>query len=164
MCKLISYLYYPMKTLLLCISLLCVGLVSAQTSEIDSLMNRSFEGLPEANTLKNKFEFLNLNSIAGCKIIYMYAERLQVTEQEKKAIEKRIQHIAKMFYDEGTYLLIKQSGGYAPVFGIKPDTINNKEVMVLLMGGDCTVTKQDEREAVLYGLFNDTMKALLEEE
>jgi hypothetical protein len=65
--------------------------------------------------------------------------------------------IADKFVELDKLVLIKLTGGYSPIFGIKEEIISNRKVMVLMLGGDCVTNEMERKQEKIYSLFNEQM-------
>jgi hypothetical protein len=79
------------------------------------------------------------------------------TSEEQIELEKRMIEIADKFVELDKLVLIKLTGGYSPIFGIKEEIISNRKVMVLMLGGDCVTNEMERKQEKIYSLFNEQM-------
>jgi hypothetical protein len=80
---------------------------------------------------------------------------------ELSVLENRVLYFADWFVRNQRYVIVKSSGGVAPSTGVRSDSIANKRVAVLLMGGSCTITERDHRSDYIYTLFSNKVRNLL---
>ena len=138
-------------------------IIQKAPNQADFIMNFSFDDLDENNHIKalqNKSKN-TLNSISSCIKTYVKHKKLKLSENEINTLKSRVTTIAERFYNTKRYALLKSSGGMAPIYGIDIDTIAKKQVFIVLTGGDCIVTEEDNRWEEITNVFNTKMKALL---
>lgn len=111
-------------------------------------------------SLKKKLKS-ELNTIHSCVNSYGNIKELKLNEKEISELKRRIEQISSRFYELNKYTLIKTPNGIAPIYGVGIDTISNKKVIVVYLGGGCNVTEADKRRNEITAVFNEKMKSLL---
>lgn len=131
--------------------------------QLEYVLNLKVSGIPDdgfSKLLKIKLNS-ELSSLHDLFTNYMFSSDLELSRKELSIIEQRVLYLAEWFVKSKKYVTVKNSGGYSPVIGIRLDTVANKKVLVLLMGGDCRVTEYDKRSDYIYNLFSRKVKRLL---
>ena len=162
------------KAIILVFIILSSNLISAQNRdveydfyneersniEINEIFNFPIFDLTENRLIKDLKARFNseLNTVSSIMVHYKFARTLKLNTAEQEALEKRMVEISNKFAQKNKYVLFKISGGYAPVFGIKEEMISDKKVLILLLGGDCTIEDVEIKEEKIYKIFNDQMK------
>ncbi|PKV50920.1 hypothetical protein ATE84_2989 [Aquimarina sp. MAR_2010_214] len=131
--------------------------------QVNHVLNLIVTELQEDKIIVELKEKLNsdLNSVISCVTPYKLSESLKLTDEEKKELKKRIVKIADKFSELKYYTLFEFSGGYAPIFGVNTKTIKNKEIVVVMLGGDCSKNKTELKAEEIYTVFNNRMKELM---
>ncbi|MDO5971276.1 hypothetical protein Q4Q35_15820 [Flavivirga aquimarina] len=133
-----------------------------QVSFIMKLPILSLEDNSTIISLKKKLKS-DLNDIYSCVNSFVNSKELKLNEKEIRELKKRTKNIASEFYKSNNYTLLKTSGGIAPVYGVGIDTIANKKVAVVHLGGDCSIDEIDLKWDEITSVFNSKMEALLNE-
>lgn len=105
----------------------------------------------------------DLNTISSCIIPFVDNKVSKLTEKETFDLKKRIEIIAIELFKSDNYVLLRNSGGYAPVYGVEIENIADKKVVIVHLGGDCTIDEVDLKWEEITSVFNNKMKSLLEE-
>ncbi|WP_106794707.1 hypothetical protein [Aquimarina sp. Aq78] len=131
--------------------------------QVNHILNLKVAELKENKVIVELKEKLNsdLNSVISCVIPYKLSESLNLTDMEKQELKKRIAKIADKFSESEYYMFFEFSGGYAPIFGVNVKTVNNKETVIVMLGGDCTKDKTELKAEEIYTVFNDRMDELM---
>ncbi|WP_299311964.1 hypothetical protein [uncultured Aquimarina sp.] len=95
-----------------------------------------------------------LNTIFSCMDLYANSTELKLDEKAISELKKRIETIAFMFSKSEKYTLIKTSGGIAHIYGVGIDTISNKKVAIVYLGGDCSMNDIDLKWEEITTVFN----------
>lgn len=138
--------------------------IQSITHDINELLHYSISNLPDDEIIIQLKEKLDseLNNVVSCALYFKYADALSLSEKNQSALIERMKLIADGFIKNGKYVFFERSGGYAPIVGIKGDSIANKKVLKVMLGGDCTVTKTDIKEREIYEIFNERIKESIE--
>jgi hypothetical protein len=128
--------------------------------EINEILNYPITDLNNVEAIMGLRRKLNsdLNTIASITVNYKFAKTLKLTSDEQTELEKLMIEIADKFAAHKKYVLIKLTGGYSPVFGIKEETLSNKKILTLMLGGDCVTDEMEIKQEKIYELFNEQMK------
>ncbi|WP_299256730.1 hypothetical protein [uncultured Aquimarina sp.] len=165
------------KSLIPFLILICSFAVNAQENKllaelnrIDDIDNQVFHIIknPVSNIkdndltlgLKKKLKS-ELNTIYSCMDSYANSKELKLDENEISELKTRVKNISSEFYKSKKYTLVKTSGGIAPIYGVGMDTILNKKVAIVYLGGDCSMTEVDMKWDEITEIFNKKMKSLL---
>ncbi len=127
------------------------------------VLNIPVDSIPEdgfSRLLKIKLNS-DLNTLGDIFSFYADSDQFELSRKEQSILENRILYFAKWFFKNRQFAIVKSSGGYAPISGIRLDTIADKKVIVLLMGGDCLVSERDKRQDYIYELFSNKVRDLL---
>ncbi|WBX75775.1 hypothetical protein PG911_14085 [Tenacibaculum ovolyticum] len=111
-------------------------------------------------SLKNKLNS-KLNTINSCMNSFVNSKELKLSENEITELKKRIEKIAAEFYKSDNYALLKTSDGTTSIYGTGIETIANKKVIIVHLGGDCNVDKIDLKRKKVTNIFNSKMELLL---
>jgi len=132
-------------------------------SQLEYILNIKNQDLPEDGFTKLMKIKLNseLNSLADLFSSYMISKDLELSSKEMSILKSRVLSLAEWFVKNEQYITVTSSGGIAPIIGVGSETIANKKVLVLKMGGDCTIDEYDERRNYIYEVFNTRVKSLL---
>ncbi len=166
-----------MKKLVFIAFLFCSFLMESQENKLLNRINQLGDGLlqlkyvldikvdsiPEdgfSKLLKIKLNS-DLDNLGDVFAFYADGKELELSRKEQSILENRVTYFASWFVKNESYALVKSSGGIAPVTGINVDSISGKKVVVLLMGGSCTVTERDAREDYIYRLFSNKVRSFL---
>ena len=133
--------------------------VKGADKQVSYVLNLQVENL-EKITLTKKLNS-DLNTMASCIMPFVNSKTLKLTEEETADIKKRTEIIATEFFKSNNYVLLKNSGGYAPIYGIGIDTIAEKKVVIVHLGGDCTIDEADLKWEEITAVFNKKMEFLL---
>jgi len=89
--------------------------------------------------LKEKFDFMELNSLASFKLFYSNQEYFQLNSDEIKEIEDEINQLVVALFLENKPVIIKKVGGYdgCPEEMIYKDYLNGKEITILNLCFTC---------------------------
>lgn len=111
---------------------------------------------PESRLLKE-----GLNTIGSLKIYNGLREDFKLTENDKKWLESRIDHIATELYLEGKRILVSAVGGYSGCPDKMIDTIrlNNIQITNLKFCYTCTDSYRDKN---FIEIFNNRMYSLMD--
>jgi len=112
--------------------------------------------------LTNKLDS-DLNTIASCIIPFVNSKTLKLTEKETADLKKRTEIIATELFKSDNFVLLKNSGGYAPVYGVGIENIADKKIVIVHLGGDCTIDEVDLKWEEITTVFNNKMESLLKE-
>ena len=121
--------------------------------KVDSIPEDGFSKL-----LKIKLNS-DLDNLGDIFAFYVDGKELELSKKEQTILEERVRYMASWFVKSQQYALVKSSGGIAPVTGIDIDKIQDKKVVVLLMGGSCITTERDNRREHIYKLFNNKVRS-----
>ena len=102
-----------------------------------------------------------LNTLGDIFVVYADGKELELSRKEQSILENRAKYFAEQFVKNNRYAIVKSSGGAGPITGVHVETISEKKVVVLLMGGDCTLTERDKRLDYIYDLFSTKVRTLL---
>tara|TARA_R110002073_G_scaffold123234_2_gene266896 strand:- start:81407 stop:81922 length:516 start_codon:yes stop_codon:yes gene_type:complete len=132
-------------------------------AQMKYVLNLTISDIPEdgfSKLLKIKLNS-ELNSLSNLFASYILSGDLNLSKKELSVIEGRVVYFANWLVENQKYVTVKNSGGFASTTGVNLDTIANKKVLVLLMGGDCTIDEYDNRSEYIYQIFNKKIKSLL---
>ncbi|WP_109438663.1 hypothetical protein [Aquimarina sp. AU119] len=165
------------KTLITFLILFCSIVINAQENKLLTELNKIDAGdnqvfhiiknpisnLEENDLIQNLKKKLKseLNTIYSCMDSYANSKELRLNKNETSELKRRIEHISSEFYKSKKYALVKTSGGIAPIYGVGMDTILNKKVAIVYLGGDCSMTEIDMKWDEITLIFNEKMKSLL---
>lgn len=135
--------------------------VKGADEQVSYVLNLPVKGL-EKITLTKKLDS-DLNTIASCIMPFVYRKKSKLTEKETVDLKKRIEIIATELFKSDNYVLLKNSGGYAPVFGVGMENIADKKVVIIHLGGDCTIDEADLKWEEITAVFNNKMESLVKE-
>ena len=132
--------------------------------EINEILNSSINDITENETTEELKKKLNseLNTIASIVLFYKFSEVINLSIEELKELEKRIVYIANKFYEQKKYFLFEFSSGYASIVGVKEEFISGKAIKILMMGGDCLIDEVEKKQDLIYLIFNQRMKSLIQ--
>ena len=129
-------------------------------NDVNQLFSFPIANLHESEEILNlKIKLKSeINTVSDCDVFYKYSEVLKLNEAETKILKNRMEQIAQAFCDLKKYTYFQYSGGYSPIFGVKEDTVNNKIVSTVMLGGSCVIEESDKRSREILDLFNSKMK------
>ena len=133
------------------------------TSQLKYVLNLKIPDIPEngfSKLLKIKLNS-ELNSLGDVFAFFANGKELNLSQKEQSILTNRARYFATWFVKNKKYVTVKSSIGIAPISGIGIDTIAEKKVALLLMGGDCTVDEYEERRDYIYKVFSERVKSLL---
>ncbi|SEC25856.1 hypothetical protein SAMN04489761_2507 [Tenacibaculum sp. MAR_2009_124] len=130
-------------------------------SQVSFIMDLPIKNLKE-DVLTDKLGS-ELNTISSCIDLFARMDELEVNKDLRADLKKRTEAIATELFKAKCYVLLKNSGGYAPVYGVGLDTISGKKVAVVHLGGDCSYDESDKKKEELTAVSNSTMNMLLRE-
>ena len=133
--------------------------VKGVEDKVAYILDRSIENLEKINLMDQLDS--ELNTISSCLNTFVNSKDLGLNEKDLAKLKERMQQLATECFKSANYLLIKNSGGYAPIFGIGLDTIAQKKVIILYLGGDCILDETDMKTIEIITIFNEKMSALL---
>ena len=131
--------------------------------QLKYVLNVKVDSIPEdgfSKLLKIKLNS-ELNNLGDVFAFYSDGKALELTTKEQSVLENRVLYFAHWFVKNKKYAVVKNTKGVAPATGISLDTIAEKKVIVLLMGGDCLTTERDVRQDYIYSLFSNKVCNLL---
>ncbi len=134
------------------------------SSKLSYVLNLKIDSIPEdgfSKLLKIKLNS-DLNTLGDVFAFYEDGKELELSKKEQSILENRVLFFAQEFVKNKRFAIVKSSGGYAPILGVKIDTIAKKEVAVLLMGGSCIKTERDDRRDHIYSIFSKKVRNLLQ--
>jgi hypothetical protein len=133
------------------------------SSQLKYVLDLKIDSIPEdgfSKLLKIKLNS-DLDNLGDIFAFYADGKDLELSRKEQSILESRVLYFATWFVKNKKYAIVKGSVGFAPSTGISLDTIAEKRVAVLLMGGDCTITERDRRSDYIYNLFSNKVRNLL---
>ena len=130
-------------------------------SQVSFIMDLPIKNLKE-DVLTDKLGS-ELNTISSCIDLFVRMDKLKINKDLRVDLKKRTEAIATELFKVKYYVLLKNSGGYAPVYGVGLDTISGKKVAVVHLGGDCSYDESDKKKEEITAVFNSKMKMLLSE-
>lgn len=134
-------------------------------NQVSYIMKLPVSGLEDSSLimgLKKKLKS-DLNSIYSCIISFVNSKELELSKNEIGELKKRTENVASEFFKSNNYTLLKNSGGIAPIYGVGIDTIADKKVAIVYLGGDCSIDDIDLKWEEITLVFNKKMEALLKE-
>ena len=135
--------------------------VKSAEEQVSYVLNLQVENLEKiALTIKLDSD---LNTIASCIMPFVNSKTLKLTEKETADLKKRTEIIATELFNSDNFVLLKNSGGYAPVYGVGIENIADKKVVIVHLGGDCTIDEVDLKWEEITSVFNNKMESLLKE-
>ncbi len=134
--------------------------VEGKVSFIMNLPVSNLENSDGITFLKKKLKS-ELNTISSCILPFVNSKELELTKKETIELKKRVENISTKLYESNRYTLLKTTDGIAPVYGVGMDTIANKKVAVVYLGGDCTIDETDLKWEKITTVFNTKMRVLL---
>jgi hypothetical protein len=131
--------------------------------QLKYVLDIKIDSIPEdvfSKLLKIKLNS-DLDNLGDVFAFYTDGKELELSRKELSVLENRVLYFADWFVRNQRYVIVKSSGGVAPSTGVRSDSIANKRVAVLLMGGSCTITERDHRSDYIYTLFSNKVRNLL---
>ncbi len=135
--------------------------VKGADEQVSYILNLPIKNL-EKITLTKKLDS-DLNSIASCINPFVHSKELGLTEKETVDLKKRTKIIATELFKSDNYILLKNSGGDGPIYGVGIDTIAERKVVIIYLGGDCTIDETDLKWEEITSVFNKKMESLINE-
>lgn len=135
--------------------------VKGAEEQVSYVLNLPVENLEEI-ALTKKLDS-DLNTIASCIMPFVNSKTLKRTEKETADLKKRTEIIATELFKSDNFVILKNSGGYAPVYGVGIENIADKKVVSVHLGGDCTIDEVDLKWEEITSVFNKKMDSLLKE-
>ncbi len=132
-------------------------------NQVSYIMKLPIKNLKNNSSILNLKKKLNseLNTIYSCVISFVNSKDLKLTDKEIDELKKRTEKISSEFYKAKKFVLLKTSGGIAPVYGVGMDTIAEKKVVIVHLGGDCSIDETDLKREEITSVFNKKMELLM---
>ena len=132
-------------------------------NDVNQLLNYPISNLSESENISNLKKKLKseINTVSDCDVFYKFSKILKLDEEEIGILKNRIEEIAQGFCSLKKYTYFQYTGGYSSTFGVKDETINNKIVSTVMLGGSCVIEESDKKSREILGLFNSKMESCI---
>ena len=129
--------------------------VKGAEEKVIYVLNLRVENLEEI-ALTKKLDS-DLNTIISCIMPFVNSKTIKLNKKETADLKKRTEIIATELFKSDNFMILKNSGGYAPIYGIGLENIADKKVVIVYLGGDCTIDEVALKWDEITSIFNNKM-------